>query len=59
MNQEEPCPRAGDPRPRREPDTGEPPEATAGARDPWRYMAAVYPLNRGLPHLVDFPEALV
>ncbi len=58
MSQEEERARAGAPSPQRAADAGQQREATAGARDPWRYLEAVYPLNRGLPHAVDFPEAL-
>ncbi len=58
MSQEEQGPRAGAPSPQRLSDARQQAEPAPRERNPWRYMEAVYPLNRGLPHLVDFPEAL-
>ncbi len=58
MSQEEQSLHAGAPSPQRVSDARQRPRGTADAHDPGRYMEAVYPLNRGLPHLVDFPEAL-
>ncbi len=58
MSQEEQSPHVGAPKPQRASDAGQWLEATADARDPWRYVEAVYPFNRGLPHAVDFPQAL-
>lgn len=46
-------------RPRPEPRHPEPdspaPRGLASEREQWELVHAAYPLNRGIPHAVDFP----
>lgn len=52
-------PTRSEPRPPARRPEPESPEARGALpeRDQWAYVRAAYPLNRGIPHSVDFPGA--